>query len=1127
MTDFRLAQLSWIHLIWLVAGLALLLVWLQRRGGKDLSSFLSAVMQPRLVERQSPLRRWTAWTCLLLSCTAMALALARPQWGVSHRETPQVGAQIMVCLDVSKSMLAEDTAPNRLERAKAELVDLLGYLDGDQVGLIAFAGKATVLCPLTPDFGFLQFIIADAGPHSVGRGGTRLEEPLRKATEGFRGQADVSRVVLLITDGEDHDSFPLEAAKAAAERGIRIICIGFGSEAGSEIYVTNPRTGAREPVRDASGNRVVSRLDGQILRDIALATEGVYIPAGDAALALESIYNVHIAPLVRGELTAETREVRNEIFQIPVFCAFVLLILGVVVGSGREGHAVVDWQLSPSAAVAILVVFGCTSVLYAQDATASGELPDDADPRDVYNQALARLDASPDEAEALFTRARREAGTDGEVRYRAVYHLGWVEIQRADAALAEQPAEALEHLRAAADWFREAIRLRPDAQDARYNLEIILRRAMQLADALAEKEERDLTRRLEDLIQRQRTLTAETRPLVEQLRDAEDPHAAERFRSQFRQLAVQQRLLLSDAEAFASSARAEVDATASKNAADTTPAEQLRQTQLSAMLLHLYEAQQRMGQTRTQLRRGQAERSFRRSASSLAALKRARDQLRDPVELLGVLIGDATETARLTATLAEGTRVTVGETEPAAPSWLTSDYCREEQADLTARTSELHEKLDAGIQQQKPPVGPAAPEQDAAADAQAELLNQLRQATSLVEYAVDDLRGAEASLANGTVYAARREQLSGIQKLQEAREWFLDVRGLIEQIYNDESSIQRALLSVDEETAGRLPALAAFAVDVQQKNLDRSKRLARMLTAEKRKLTTDTPAGPPAPGQAAPSHEALQRVELAEQLLAQAYGSMDRAHEALERLANPEPTADASGSGLQPAREEVGAAVEALQQLRRLYFTLIEHLRDTAQRQSQLNDITEELIGLTSPDNVAQELSPLATRQSALQANTSELAEAFEQQAQQPVDAASGPTMTDEQQQQLEESRRQLAEAGVLVAAGSTLMKEAATQLQGPGLDPGSARESQDQALEKLLEALAKLSPPDSPQQQRGGEQPSPDQQQQGAQQQEKQQQANADPARLLQAVRDQEARRRREKGQRQPDSGEPVAKDW
>ena len=135
--------------------------------------------------------------------------------------------------------------------------------------------------------------------------------------------------------------------------------------------------------------------------------------------------------------------------------------------------------------------------------------------------------------------------------------------------------------------------------------------------------------------------------------------------------------------------------------------------------------------------------------------------------------------------------------------------------------------------------------------------------------------------------------------------------------------------------------------------------------------------------------------------------------------------------------------------------------------------------------------------------------------------------MTDEQQQQLEESRRQLAEAGVLVAAGSTLMKEAATQLQGPGLDPGSARESQDQALEKLLEALAKLSPPDSPQQQRGGEQPSPDQQQQGAQQQEKQQQANADPARLLQAVRDQEARRRREKGQRQPDSGEPVAKDW
>ncbi len=186
----------------------------------------------------------------------------------------------MIAFDVSKSMLAEDVAPNRLERAKAEIVDLLSYLEGDQVGLIAFAGRATVLAPMTPDFSFLRLVLEGAGPHSVTRGGTRLEEPIRKAVQGFGPAREASRVILLITDGGDQDSFPLDAAKAAAEAGIVIIAIGFGDELGSEIYATDPRTGARELLRDADGAAVRSRLDGELLRDIALVTDGAYVPAG-------------------------------------------------------------------------------------------------------------------------------------------------------------------------------------------------------------------------------------------------------------------------------------------------------------------------------------------------------------------------------------------------------------------------------------------------------------------------------------------------------------------------------------------------------------------------------------------------------------------------------------------------------------------------------------------------------------------------------------------------------------------------------------------------------------------------------------------------------------------------------
>ena len=117
----------------------------------------------------------------------------RPQWGLRHVATPRVGAEIMVALDVSRSMLAEDVGPNRLERAKAEIADLLPYLDGDAVGLIAFAGRAAVLSPLTPDFGFLRLVLEGVGPNSAQRGGTRLEEPIRLALEGFGPTRGASR----------------------------------------------------------------------------------------------------------------------------------------------------------------------------------------------------------------------------------------------------------------------------------------------------------------------------------------------------------------------------------------------------------------------------------------------------------------------------------------------------------------------------------------------------------------------------------------------------------------------------------------------------------------------------------------------------------------------------------------------------------------------------------------------------------------------------------------------------------------------------------------------------------------------------------------------------------------------
>ena len=146
-----------------LAAFVVVLVWLERRRGESLDRFVSAEMRERVVREGAPWRRSLRIVFLALSGLFLVVALMRPQWGMRTISTPTFGAEIMICLDVSKSMLAEDVAPNRLERAKAEITDLLTYLHGNQVGIIAFAGRASVLSPLTPDFSFLRLVIGGMG----------------------------------------------------------------------------------------------------------------------------------------------------------------------------------------------------------------------------------------------------------------------------------------------------------------------------------------------------------------------------------------------------------------------------------------------------------------------------------------------------------------------------------------------------------------------------------------------------------------------------------------------------------------------------------------------------------------------------------------------------------------------------------------------------------------------------------------------------------------------------------------------------------------------------------------------------------------------------------------------------
>ena len=228
-------------------------------------------------------------------------------------------------LDVSRSMTAEDVAPNRLERAKSDIRDLLSRLIGDRVGLLVFAGKPVVKVPLTTDQGFFLTVLDEVDTRSAPRGGTLIGDAIRRAIEALPERRDRDQALVLITDGEDQESYPEDAAQKAAERGIKIFCVGLGDS----------REGARIPVRESSGLSYLryqgqehwSKVNDDLLKKIALLTNGAYIPAGTKAYDLGQVYEEHLAGLTRGQVQEDKRKRYREQFQWFVcFGALVLLL---------------------------------------------------------------------------------------------------------------------------------------------------------------------------------------------------------------------------------------------------------------------------------------------------------------------------------------------------------------------------------------------------------------------------------------------------------------------------------------------------------------------------------------------------------------------------------------------------------------------------------------------------------------------------------------------------------------------------------------------------------------------------------------------------------------------------------
>ncbi len=330
--DYRHQEL--IHLIWVAFAVVGGLAFLELRSREALAGFLSPIMQRRLTAKAS-LERTLLRLVLVLGCLLFGIgALMRPlaKGETETVATGQPAADIMFVLDVSRSMLAEDATPNRLARAKNEIAQLVSRLDGQRVGLVVFAGRAVPVCPLTPDHSFFNTVLETVDTHSAGRGGTKVGEAIKAALRGFPpGQG--ARLIVLITDGDDQDPYSADAAKAARDAGVKIVAVGLGSDKGSTITLTDPKTGAKTVLMH-DGKPVISKLDSETLRKIALVTEGAYIPAGTAAIDLDAIIDSHVRPIVRAAAASATREVKAERYPWLVLASLVCLLAALWVGSG-------------------------------------------------------------------------------------------------------------------------------------------------------------------------------------------------------------------------------------------------------------------------------------------------------------------------------------------------------------------------------------------------------------------------------------------------------------------------------------------------------------------------------------------------------------------------------------------------------------------------------------------------------------------------------------------------------------------------------------------------------------------------------------------------------------------------
>ena len=322
----RFAQAYFAFCFWIILGLAAFIMWAFRRKRSAMNRFAEPELLNQLALAVNFKRQRLKYIIIITALIFTILALMRPQWGFQWQEVKRRGLDILIAIDTSKSMLATDMKPNRLMRSKLAVKDLIKKLKGDRIGLIAFSGSSFLQCPLTVDYNGFLLALNDLNTGTIPMGGTNISSAMRLAAESYEGDASKYKILVIITDGEDHQGESLRLAEELKKQGIKVFCVGVGTKEGDLIQIVD-RNGKRSFLKDKKGNVVKSRLNEEVLQRIALTTGGTYVRSSGAEFGLDLIYEERLSKMEKREIKAQMSKLYYERFQIPLFIALLFLII--------------------------------------------------------------------------------------------------------------------------------------------------------------------------------------------------------------------------------------------------------------------------------------------------------------------------------------------------------------------------------------------------------------------------------------------------------------------------------------------------------------------------------------------------------------------------------------------------------------------------------------------------------------------------------------------------------------------------------------------------------------------------------------------------------------------------------